>query len=238
MTSVSENRKIDLQNPAACAWENLQLKLGSVGDIDSKGNHKGLPLPVSNGLIPAIIQDVKTRKVLMQGYFNAEAWQKTLETGQVTFYSRSKQRLWTKGETSGNFLLLQSAALDCDRDAFLLQVNPVGAVCHTGTDTCWGESNASDFSLIQLEKIILERRNGPESSSYTQSLFKKGIPKIAQKVGEEAVETVIEALLDDREKFLGESADLMYHFLVLLAAKGVSLSEVETVLEERHTQGR
>jgi phosphoribosyl-AMP cyclohydrolase / phosphoribosyl-ATP pyrophosphohydrolase len=230
MISTSENRNIDLQNPAACAWENLQVKL----DSGVKGNHKGLPLRVSDGLIPAIIQDAKTQKVLMQGYFNAESWQKTLETGQITFFSRSKQRLWTKGETSGNFLLLQSAALDCDRDAFLLQVNPIGAVCHTGTDTCWGETNAPDFSLKQLESIILERKNAPESSSYTQSLFKKGIPKIAQKVGEEAVETVIEALLDDREKFLGESADLMYHFLVLLAAKEVSLEEVEKVLKSRH----
>lgn len=186
------------------------------------------------GLLPAIIQDAKTGNVLMLGYMNKEALQKTLEEKRVTFYSRSKERLWTKGETSGNFLELVDLRLDCDQDSFLLKVNPVGPVCHTGADTCFNEKNEPLNFLEKLEQIIISRRDQPSDKSYTSSLFKKGINKVAQKVGEEAVELVIEAKDENKELFLGEAADLMYHYLVLLAAKDIQLEEILDQLKSRH----
>ena len=185
------------------------------------------------GLLPAIVQDARTRVVLMQGYMNAEALTKTFDTGLVTFYSRSKQRLWTKGETSGNVLQLQRIDADCDRDSLLIQALPTGPVCHTGADTCWDHPNRGDF-LDHLERTIQDRRDNPSASSYTTSLLQRGINKVAQKVGEEAVELVIEAKDDHKDLFLGEAADLMYHYLVLLAAKGYTLEEVRDVLRQRH----
>jgi phosphoribosyl-ATP pyrophosphohydrolase/phosphoribosyl-AMP cyclohydrolase len=188
-----------------------------------------------NGLVPAIVQDALSGKVLMQGYMNEAALAKTKETGKVTFYSRSKERLWTKGETSGNFMELVSMAGDCDGDSILIQANPLGPVCHTGSDTCFDEVNSSKTGFIdQLRTIIKDRKNNPSDQSYTASLFAKGINKIAQKVGEEAVEIVIEAKDDNKDLFLGEAADLMFHYLVLLEAKGYELDEVMEVLIERH----
>lgn len=189
----------------------------------------------SNGLIPAIIQDHHSGKVLMLGYMNQEAFDKTLSEKQITFFSRSKNRLWTKGESSGNFLNLVSWAVDCDADALLFKVNPVGPVCHTGADTCWDEKNSIDISFLsKLEEVISERKNQNPESSYTASLFAKGINKIAQKVGEEAVEVVIEAKDQNQDLFLNESADLLFHYLVLLQAKGFKLSDVIEVLASRH----
>jgi phosphoribosyl-ATP pyrophosphohydrolase/phosphoribosyl-AMP cyclohydrolase len=188
----------------------------------------------TEGLIPAIIQDADTRKVLMLGYMNAEAFQKTLEEKRVTFYSRSKQRLWTKGESSGNFLELKDIRIDCDNDTLLIKVNPHGPVCHTGNDTCFTEINEGSAFLHKLESIITDRKLNPNDSSYTSSLFKKGINKIAQKVGEEAVELVIEAKDDNKDLFLGEAADLLYHYLVLLAAKDIKVDEVFKLLKKRH----
>jgi phosphoribosyl-ATP pyrophosphohydrolase/phosphoribosyl-AMP cyclohydrolase len=185
------------------------------------------------GLIPAIVQDTRTRVVLMQGYMNPPALHQTLDTGRVTFYSRSKQRLWTKGETSGNYLTLVDIRADCDRDSLLVRAHPTGPVCHTGADTCWGQANEGEF-LDHLERTIHDRRDRPSESSYTTSLLRRGINKVAQKVGEEAVELVIEAKDDNKDLFLGEAADLMYHYLVLLAAKGYSLEEVREVLRQRH----
>lgn len=188
-----------------------------------------------NGLVPAIVQDAISGKVLMQGYMNEEALAKTKETGKVTFFSRSKNRLWTKGETSGNFMELVSIAGDCDGDSILIKANPRGPVCHTGSDTCWNEENSSKTGFIdQLRAIIKDRKNNPSDQSYTASLFAKGINKIAQKVGEEAVEIVIEAKDDNKELFLGEAADLLFHYLVLLEAKGYELDEVMEVLIQRH----
>lgn len=188
-----------------------------------------------NGLVPAIVQDAISGKVLMQGFMNEEALAKTEETGQVTFFSRSKNRLWTKGETSGNFMELVSMAVDCDGDSILVKAHPKGPVCHTGSDTCFDEVNSSKTGFIdQLRAIIKDRKNNPSDQSYTASLFAKGINKIAQKVGEEAVEIVIEAKDDNKELFLGEAADLMFHYLVLLEAKGYELDEVMEVLMNRH----
>ncbi|WP_217694742.1 bifunctional phosphoribosyl-AMP cyclohydrolase/phosphoribosyl-ATP diphosphatase HisIE [Algoriphagus marinus] len=188
-----------------------------------------------NGLVPAIVQDALSGKVLMQGYMNEAALAKTKETGKVTFYSRSKERLWTKGETSGNFMELVSMAGDCDGDSILIQANPLGPVCHTGSDTCFNEINSSKTGFIdQLRAIIKDRKNNPSDQSYTASLFAKGINKIAQKVGEEAVEIVIEAKDDNKDLFLGEAADLLFHYLVLLEAKEIELDEVMEVLIERH----
>jgi phosphoribosyl-ATP pyrophosphohydrolase/phosphoribosyl-AMP cyclohydrolase len=187
------------------------------------------------GLVPAIVQDALSGKVLMQGYMNEAALAKTKETGKVTFYSRSKERLWTKGETSGNFMELVSMAGDCDGDSILIQANPLGPVCHTGSDTCFDEVNSSKTGFIdQLRAIIKDRKNNPSDQSYTASLFAKGINKIAQKVGEEAVEIVIEAKDDNKDLFLGEAADLLFHYLVLLEAKEIELDEVMEVLIERH----
>ncbi len=190
----------------------------------------------SNGLVPAIIQDVTTAKVLMLGYMNEESYQKTIETNKVTFFSRSKQRLWTKGEESGNFLNLVSIKNDCDNDSLLIQVNPVGPTCHKGTDTCWAEENKSSYGFFStLEDVIAERvANKDTKKSYVASLFDKGINKVAQKVGEEAVETVIEAMDNNDELFLYESADLLFHYLMLLQAKGFTLKDIEAELKGRH----
>ena len=186
-----------------------------------------------DGLVPVIIQHYATKTVLMLGYMNEEALTKTQADGKVTFFSRSKQRLWTKGEESGNFLLLKSIEVDCDNDTLLIQAEPVGPTCHKGTDTCFGNADASGF-VHQLQRIIEDRKANPSEKSYTTSLFEKGINKIAQKVGEEAIETVIEAKDDNDELFLNESADLLFHYLVLLTAKGKSLEDVEAVLISRH----
>lgn len=206
--------------------------------MESRSDKSSFPSPdfakMPDGLVPAVVQDDRTGVVLMLGYMNREALEKTLETGFVTFFSRSKQRLWTKGETSGNTLRLSDIRLDCDEDAILLKAEPAGPVCHTGDDTCWGERNQAVYFLPVLENIIQERKNAAPENSYTAQLFAAGIPKIAQKVGEEAVETVIESLGENRERLLNECADLLYHFLVLLAAKEVRLEEVEDVLKKRH----
>lgn len=190
----------------------------------------------TDGLVPAIIQDDITGKVLMLGFMNEAALAKTQELKQVTFFSRSKNRLWTKGEESGNFLLLKDIKVDCDNDTLLIKVNPVGPVCHTGADTCWDERNTNDNFLIELEQIIKDRKNNPSEKSYTSSLFEKGINKIAQKVGEEAVELVIEAKDDNAGLFKNEAADLLFHYLILLQAKGHSLIEIQEVLIERHRE--
>ena len=190
----------------------------------------------SEGLIPAIIQDTTTKTVLMLGYMNAEALSKTLETNKVTFFSRSKQRLWTKGEESGHFLTLNSIKNDCDNDSLLIQATPEGPSCHKGTDSCWGESKVETYGFLsQLESIITDRKENTNSqTSYVSELFEKGINKIAQKVGEEAVEVVIEAKDDNDDLFLNESADLLFHYLILLQAKGFKLESVVEVLKSRH----
>ena len=185
------------------------------------------------GLIPAIIQDADTRQVLMLAYMNAESWEKTQETGRVWFFSRSRQRLWMKGESSGNVLDLVELRLDCDQDTILVQARPHGPVCHTGADTCFNEKRSGNF-LPRLEAIIAERRMAAADTSYTAMLFQKGINAMAQKVGEEAVELIIEAKDHDDERFRNEAADLMFHFLVLLQAKGARLADVEDVLKARH----
>lgn len=190
----------------------------------------------SDGLVPAIVQDIATSKVLMLGFMNEDALHKTEETGKVTFFSRTKNRLWTKGEESGNFLELKSMAVDCDNDTLLIKVHPLGPVCHTGADTCWSEKNHSDNFLLYLEEIIALRRKAPVDESYVAKLFSKGINKIAQKVGEEAVEMVIEAKDDNEELFLNESADLLFHYLLLLNAKGYKLQDVISILQKRHSK--
>jgi phosphoribosyl-ATP pyrophosphohydrolase/phosphoribosyl-AMP cyclohydrolase len=189
---------------------------------------------MENQLLPAIIQDNQTGKVLMQGYMNEESYRKTLNDKVVWFYSRSKQRLWKKGESSGNELQVCSITLDCDLDSILLKVNPLGPVCHTGSDTCFKEDNKIGYDWIKhLESVIDQRKKEGASESYVASLFKKGINKIAQKVGEEAVEVVIESKDDNEELFLNESADLLFHYLILLNAKGYRLSEVLEILKSR-----
>ncbi len=188
-----------------------------------------------DGLVPAIIQDDRTYKVLMMGYMNGEALEQTRQKGLVTFYSRSRQTLWTKGETSGNYLTLKSICTDCDQDCLLIKAIPTGPVCHTGTDTCFNEANTQPGFLSELEQIIASRQADAPEQSYTASLFAKGINKIAQKVGEEAVEVVIEAKDNSRDLFLNETADLLFHLLVLMRAKEVSLQEVCDVLAARHT---
>lgn len=188
-----------------------------------------------DGLVPAIIQDAKTKNVLMLGYMNQDALDKTQQTQQVTFFSRTKNRLWTKGEESGNFLNLVDIKLDCDNDTLLIQVNPVGPTCHKGSDTCWNEGNDNSYGFItKLEETITNRiKDADASKSYVASLFKKGINKIAQKVGEEAVEVIIEAKDTNDELFLNESADLLFHYLLLLQAKGFKMKDVVTVLKGR-----
>jgi phosphoribosyl-AMP cyclohydrolase / phosphoribosyl-ATP pyrophosphohydrolase len=190
----------------------------------------------TDGLVPAIVQDIETHKVLMLGFMNKEALTKTEETGKVTFFSRSKNRLWTKGEESGNFLELKSMAVDCDQDTLLIQVHPVGPVCHTGADTCWSERNHSEDFLLYLEDIIRLRKQASPEDSYVAKLFSRGINKVAQKVGEEAVELVIEAKDDNEELFLNEAADLLFHYLLLLNAKGYKLQSVIDILKKRHSR--
>lgn len=188
-----------------------------------------------DGLVPAIIQDELTAKVLMLGFMNKEALEKTQETGKVTFYSRTKKRLWTKGEESGNFLNVVSILSDCDDDTLLIKVKPVGPVCHTGADTCWNESNQGDFYFLKfLQEFIQTRFKEMPEGSYTTSLFKKGVNRMAQKVGEEAVETVIEATNGTDEMFLYEASDLIYHLIVLLTSKGYSLDDLGSELKKRH----
>jgi len=191
-------------------------------------------LKYADGLVPAIIQDDITGKVLMLGFMNEAALEKTQELQKVTFFSRTKNRMWTKGEESGHFLFLKDIKADCDSDTLLIKATPDGPVCHTGADTCWGEENMADNFLLQLEQIIADRKNNPSEKSYTSSLFAKGINKIAQKVGEEAVEIVIEAKDDNKDLFLGEAADLLFHYLILLQAKGFRLTDVEQVLKQRN----
>ncbi len=188
----------------------------------------------SDGLVPAIIQDSKTRRVLMLGYMNEEAYDATLEKKQVVFFSRSKKRLWKKGETSGNTLQLKSIKLDCDQDCLLLKVVPAGPVCHTGEDTCFKEKNTKKNFLHVLEEIIADRKQNPVADSYVSKLFQRGINKIAQKVGEEAVELVIEAKDANDELFIGEAADLLFHYLILLQSRGFRLSDIKDELKKRH----
>jgi phosphoribosyl-AMP cyclohydrolase / phosphoribosyl-ATP pyrophosphohydrolase len=188
-----------------------------------------------NGLVPCIVQDASSSVVLMLGFMNAEALDQTIRDKRVTFFSRSKQRLWTKGETSGNFLNVVDILADCDQDTLLIKANPVGPACHTGADTCFNEVN-SGWNLVALQKVIADRKTNPKEGSYTTTLFNSGMNKIAQKVGEEAVELVIESKDDNKDLFLNEAADLMYHYLVLLQAKGFSLRDVEDVLKGRHAK--
>ncbi len=188
----------------------------------------------ADGLVPAIVQDVVTDKVLMLGFMSEEALAVTESTKHVTFFSRSKQRLWTKGEQSGHFLNLVSIAVDCDKDSLLIKAHPIGPTCHTGADTCWNETNEQKDFLLYLEQIIEQRSKVSADESYTAKMLGKGINKVAQKVGEEAVELVIEAKDDNKELFLGEAADLMFHYLLLLKAKGYKLQEVLEVLQKRH----
>jgi phosphoribosyl-ATP pyrophosphohydrolase/phosphoribosyl-AMP cyclohydrolase len=190
----------------------------------------------ADGLVPVIVQDANTNVVLMLGFMNEEALQKTNETKLVTFYSRTKQRLWTKGETSNNYLHLTDIKIDCDSDTLLIKAKPDGPVCHTGADTCFSEKNTSDNFLSELEKIIADRKENSNEKSYTSSLFKKGINAVAQKVGEEAVELIIEAKDNDAERFKNEAADLLFHYLVLLKAKDFTLNDIVAVLKERHAK--
>ena len=186
------------------------------------------------GLVPAIVQDSISRRVLMLGYMNRDSLMRTIETGKVTFFSRRRNRLWTKGEESGNFLFFENFRLDCDEDTLLVTVRPTGPVCHTGEETCFGQDNGIDvFSLYKLEQVIQRRKEFPRENSYTSSLFRDGIEKISRKVGEEAVELILEAVSGENERFLQESADLMYHFIVLLKGRGFGLTDVCEVLEER-----
>jgi len=190
----------------------------------------------SSGLIPAVIQDQHSNKVLMLGFMNREAYEKTVQTGRVTFYSRTRKRLWTKGEESGNFLHVVSITADCDQDSLLIKTIPAGPVCHTGADTCWEESNPTDdfYFLKTLQDFIARRKAEMPAGSYTTSLFESGTPKIAQKVGEEAVETLIEAMTNNDERLIYEASDLVYHLMVLLSHKGLSISDLATELKKRH----
>jgi phosphoribosyl-ATP pyrophosphohydrolase/phosphoribosyl-AMP cyclohydrolase len=192
----------------------------------------------ADGLVPTIVQDANTKAVLMMGFMNQAAIDATLELQKVTFYSRSKSRLWTKGEESGHILNFISMSVDCDQDTLLIQATPVGPVCHNGTDTCWGTQNeiSNTVFLDTLEAVIAQRKTAPADTSYVASLFAKGINKIAQKVGEESVELVIEAKDNNEKLFLDESADLLFHYLILLQAKGYLLKDVVSVLEKRHQQ--
>ncbi|MEO5603931.1 MAG: bifunctional phosphoribosyl-AMP cyclohydrolase/phosphoribosyl-ATP diphosphatase HisIE [Cyclobacteriaceae bacterium] len=196
-------------------------------------NAKSINFSKLNGLVPCVVQDADTNIVLMLGFMNEEAFNKTILEKKVTFFSRSKQRLWTKGETSGNTFNLADILIDCDDDTLLIKVNPTGPACHTGADTCFNEKNET-WSLSSLEQVIEDRKKHPEKGSYTTSLFESGMNKVAQKVGEEAIELIIEAKDNNKDLFLNEAADLMYHYIVLLQAKGHSLEEVIGVLKSRH----
>ena len=188
-----------------------------------------------NGLIPAIIQDDKTQKVLMLGFMNEEAYDKTLKTGKVTFWSRTKNALWTKGETSGNFLNVVSIKADCDNDTLLIKVNPDGPVCHTGTDTCWGEENDNPMAFLsELQRFIEKRHEEMPEGSYTTSLFQSGVGRMAQKVGEEAVESAIEAMAGNDERLIYEASDMIYHLMVLLTSKGLKIEDLAVELQKRH----
>lgn len=188
-----------------------------------------------DGLVPAIVQDSSTLKVLMMGYMNEEAYKKSIESGKVTFWSRSRQCIWTKGETSGNFLFLESMSADCDADTILVMARPTGPACHKGTTTCWGEDVPEHRGFIrELEKVIQGRYEQKPEGSYTTSLFRKGTPRMAQKVGEEAVETVIEAMKGDKERLIYEASDLIYHLLVLLTSQGLGIEDLEKELQSRH----
>ena len=188
-----------------------------------------------NGLIPAIIQDDYTQKVLMLGFMNEEAYKKTVETGKVTFFSRTKNRLWTKGEESGNFLQVISIKADCDNDTLLIKVSPAGPVCHTGTDTCWGEENKQDIMFLkELQDFIDKRHEEMPEGSYTTSLFKSGCGRMAQKVGEEAIESVIEAMANNNERLIYEASDMIYHLIVLLTSKGLKIEDLAQELQKRH----
>ena len=191
------------------------------------------------GLVPAVVQDAKTGKVLMLGYMDGTAYEKTLDTGKVTFWSRSRKRLWTKGETSGNFLCVESISADCDNDALLVKATPTGPVCHTGNDTCWGEKNEADpmAFLTELQDFIVKRREEMPEGSYTTSLFNDGVGRMAQKVGEEALEAVIEAVAGNDERLVYEASDMLYHLMVLLASKGLRIEDVAKELVERHSPG-
>ena len=191
------------------------------------------------GLVPAIIQDADTRQVLMLGYMNREAYEKTVSEGRVTFFSRTKQRLWTKGETSGNFLQVVSIKNDCDEDTLLIRVHPVGPVCHTGTDTCWGEENTTNplLFLTELQDFIEKRHEEMPEGSYTTSLFRDGLNRMAQKVGEEALELVIEACNGTNERMIYEGSDMLYHLIVLLTSKGLRIEDMAKELQERHNPG-
>jgi phosphoribosyl-ATP pyrophosphohydrolase/phosphoribosyl-AMP cyclohydrolase len=188
----------------------------------------------SDQLVPTIVQDAKTNKVLMLGFMNEEAYEKTKAEKKLVFYSRSKKRLWMKGETSGNFIFLKEILLDCDQDTLLIKAEPAGPVCHTGADTCFNEKNVGEDFLTKLEQVIADRKKNPSEESYTSSLFKKGINSIAQKLGEEAVELVIEAKDNDEEKFKNEAADLLFHYMILLQSKNFTLDDIKQVLRERH----
>ena len=188
-----------------------------------------------NGIIPAIIQDDKTQKVLMLGFMNEEAYDKTLKTGKVTFWSRTKNALWTKGETSGNYLNVVSIKADCDNDTLLIKVNPDGPVCHTGTDTCWGEENDNPMAFLsELQRFIEKRHEEMPEGSYTTSLFQSGVGRMAQKVGEEAVESVIEAMAGNDERLIYEASDMIYHLMVLLTSKGLKIEDLAVELQKRH----
>ena len=189
-----------------------------------------------NGLVPAIVQDAKTKNVLMLGFMNQEAYEKTIETGKVTFWSRTRNTLWTKGETSGNYLNLVSIQNDCDNDTLLVKVNPIGPTCHTGTDTCWGENNEENplLFLTELQDFIDKRHEEMSEGSYTTSLFRKGVNKMAQKLGEEALETVIEATNGTNEQLIYEASDMFYHLIVLLVSKGLRIEDIATELHKRH----
>lgn len=200
--------------------------------------NKNIDFQKGDGLLPAVIQDAGTGRILMLGYMNEFAYQQTLATRKVTFFSRSKQRLWVKGETSGHYLLLEDMRQDCDGDALLIKAIPTGTVCHTGSDTCWGEDNKPYFGFLShLEGIIKQRQNAGAENSYVSALFQKGINRIVQKVGEEAIEVVIEAKDDHRKLFLEETADLLFHLLILLRAKDCRLEEVVRILEKRDKRG-
>lgn len=199
------------------------------------GNLSALAWEKMNDLLPAIVQNAVTGKVLMQGYMNRDALLHTLESGHVTFYSRSKQRLWTKGEESGNTLNLHSVTADCDQDSLLILANPIGPTCHTGTESCWFDGEATDYTFIaDLEQLIASRKGADPESSYTAHLYSRGIKRIAQKVGEEGVETALAATVKDLDELKNESADLLYHLLVLLQASGLSMQDVVGILRERH----